>query len=139
MQFVNKEALPQSIVDVIDKDDYVGYVRVYYSGGRYGSRLFFKDSANGTIDKIKEAEKRGMERYTPELKSALQSVCETLFEESNPTGRYELYDFCEKNQFDKTEAGWIGYCYLAHSAFLISVSKDDDYFCRVYFYDRENQ
>lgn len=136
MQFVNYQNLPKNIKSIVEDDDYIGYVRVYYRDG-YGSRLFFKDAANGTLEKIKKAEERGLKRYTEEIKMALATVCEILFEENNPKGKYDLYDFCEKNDFDKISDGYVGYCYLAHSAFRIVVSKSDDYFCRVYFFDRE--
>lgn len=136
MQFINYKSLPEGVKKVVDTGDYIGYVRVYYRNG-YGSRLFFKDSANGTVEQIKRAEEAGLKRYTDEIKAALQTVCEVLFEEMNPKGRYDLYDFCEKNSFDKTKDGYMGYCYMAHSAFQIVVSKNDDYFCRVYFYDRK--
>lgn len=137
MKFTGIEEIPEAVKEVIQKSDYVGYVRVYYRNG-YGSRLFFKGAESGYINEIKEAEKKGMERYTPELKSALKTVCEVLFEENNPNGKHDLYDFCRANDFDITRTGWKGYCYMAHSAFEIVVSQDDEYFCRVYFYDRNN-
>lgn len=138
MKFMKLEDLPLATQKMIAKDDYVGYVRVYYRNG-YGSRLFFKDGANGTVAKIKEAEERGKQRYTEEMRFAVQSVCEFLFDDSNPNGRYQLYDFCEANGFEKKEYGYEGYCYMAHSAFHVIVRTDDDYFCRVYFWDRKDE
>lgn len=136
MQFVNFNSLPKTIKGIVQKEDFVGYVRVYYSYGKYSSRLFFKGSANGTVEEIKKAEEIGRKRYTEELQQALSTVCEILFEESNPGGRYEFYDFCKEHAFDKTEDGYMGYAYLAHSVFQIVVSESDSYFCRVYFYAR---
>lgn len=137
MNFINYNELPQAVKDVIDKEDYIGYVRVYFRNGRYGSRLFFKGTSSGTIEEITQAEAMGRSRYTEEMQSALQTVCETLFEENNPNGKYELFDFCKKNKFEETEYAFRGFCYMAHSAFEIVVRKDDDYFCRVYFYRRD--
>lgn len=136
MNFMNFASLPEAVKQIINTEDYVGYVRIYHSDGHYGSKLFYKDAANGTVEQIKKAEEREKKRYTIELSNALKTVCETLFEENNPKGRYKLYDFCENNHFDKSTNGYMGYCYMAHSAFQIVVSKDDDYFCRVYFYER---
>lgn len=137
MQFTSYNSLPQIVRNVIEGQDYVGYIRVYYRNG-YGSRMFFKDAANGSLKDIRIAEERGKKRFTEEMREAVKTVCEILFEEKSPNGRYDLYDFCEKNGFDKTEDGYRGYCYLAHTAFEIVVSKTDDYFCRLYFYDRNN-
>ena len=135
MQFLNYGSLPQAVKEIMDKRDFVGYVRVYYRGRRYGSRLFFKDEDTGKIKEIQMAEKRSLKRYTEEMRNALQSVCETLFEENCPRGRMELYDFCKKNGFDETEHGYVGFCCMEHSAFEVLVSKEDGYFCRVFFYE----
>ena len=78
----------------------------------------------------------GKQRYTKEIKDELKIALETLFEKNCPKGRYQLYDFCEKNNFDHFVDGYIGYAYLEHTIFQIIVSKSDDYFCRVYFHER---
>ena len=137
MEFTNYKNLPQEIQRIIDSQDFIGYVRTYYRNG-YGSRFFFKGAANGMLEEIKKAEEVGRARYTDNMKTELQSVCEELFETRNPKGRYELYDFCERNDFDKTASGYMGYCYLEHIVCQIVVSKEDDYFCRVYFYSKNN-
>lgn len=136
MNFFGKKDIPESVLPVFEKDDYICYVRVYYRGGRYSSRLFFKGAANGTIEEITKATLEGQKRFTDSLREATSTVCEELFEGNNPEGVWQFFDFCEKNGFDETEDGYIGYTYLAHSAFQIVVSKHDGYFCRVYVYER---
>lgn len=92
MRFINYNELPQAVKEIIDREDYIGYVRVYFRNGRYGSRLFFKGATSGTIEEITQAEAIGRSRYTEQMRSALQTVCETLFEENNQNGKYELFD-----------------------------------------------
>lgn len=137
MVFVGKEKLPEAVKRIIEqKENYICYLRAYYSGGRYGSRLFYNGAANGTISQIAEAEAIGRQKYTDALREATKTVCEELFEINNPSGKWQFLDFCKRCEFDKTEDGYIGYTYLAHSAFVISVSEHDEYFCRVYVYER---
>lgn len=141
MKFINYEKLPENVKLLINKGDYVGYLRVYYrygcSSSEYGSRFFYKDAANGTIPEINRAEERGKKRYTQKLHKALQSVAQALFKKDR--GRYGFYAFCEEKGFDVTADGYMGYCYLKNAAFQIAVSKSEEYFCRIYLYDRQEE
>ncbi len=124
MRFTSLSFLPENVRCLIQAGSYVGYVRIYYDKGRYGSRMFCKDAAK---------------RYTEELKNALTTVIEVFCKEKNPDGKAQMLDFCKANGFDKTPAGYMGFACMAGSAFQIVVSELDGCFCRIYFYDRNEQ
>lgn len=133
MNFNNFEKLSDNAKEIVKKENYIGYIRVYYLNG-YGSRLFFKGAANGSLADIRKAEEIGRILFTPQIKTEVQILCEELFEGRNPKGRYQLYNFCKEQGFDNSADGYLGYCEMEHTVFQIVVSKSDDYFCRICFY-----
>ena len=136
MQFINYDSLPEIVKQRINARDFNGYIRVCHKGFRYSLDQFYRDVTSDKIEELKIAEKQGLKCHTEEIKKEIQTVCKVLFEENNQRGRLVLYDYCKENDFQETETIYLGFCETEHCIFEIVVSKEDGYFCRVYFYEK---
>lgn len=142
LQYSLFENLSEKAKEIVKADDYVCYVRIYYRNG-YGSAFFFKGTNSGYIDEIENSEKRGKERYTEILKSELQKTCEQFCEEMNPNGRKEMYETCKnlvkEEKCEESDYYYTTYHETVNSLFQISVSKEDEYFLRIYAFRKDEE